>query len=438
MHKLLALQLRKCFGTEWESLNHSEPVQKLLKLVEQTYLQYDDDLRIQERMLEVNSRELTEALKNVKKQHDLLHNVADSVNDVIFYKDLEFRFIGCNRALEEFMGISSEELVGKTDFDFFPPEYASIFRERDKEVLAQMKTVVNTEWIKNAEDEAVLIVTTKTPLFNSSGECFGLVGVFRDITKEHRMEAEIQSQQAMLIQQSRLAAMGEMIGNIAHQWRQPLNTLGLAVQDVEDAYFYGEITESYIEKFRTTAMEQINFMSQTIDDFRNFFNPNKEKRYFLLEESVVSTLQILNPRLVKMGITYHVEIPKNLKMFGHQNEFTQVLFNLIKNAKDAFAQRDVDSPLIRIEAQCTPTSTKISVFDNAGGIEETIRERIFDPYFTTKEEGKGTGIGLYMSKIIIEKHMQGTLRHEPAPNGSVFIIDIPFQKGGYEENCHGQ
>ncbi len=430
MHKLLSLQLKKCFGKEWEQRAFPAEVQKLIDLVDQSYTQYDEDYRMLERTLDVNSAELTSILEEAQKQHEILRSVTESMDEMIFYKDLDFRYIGCNRRCAGFFGKTPADFIGRDDFELYPEEYATHFREMDRLMLAEMAPRTNTEWVKNAGGEDVLLLTTKAPLKNARGQVFGLVGIARDITREHRMEQEIVSQQALLIQQSRLAAMGEMIGNIAHQWRQPLNTLGLIVQDIEEACLHGEIDFDYIRKSRRNGMEQIRFMSRTIDDFRNFFTPNREKRWFSLFRSVQDTLQILERGIADQRIALRVGVDEAIRMYGYRNEFTQVLFNLLKNALDAFEEmpRRKDG-WIEIVAEMREGEIEIRVSDNAGGIAEAIREKIFDPYFTTKEEGKGTGIGLYMSRMIVET-MEGSLRAEPNAAGSTFVITLPaFPEG---------
>ncbi len=430
MHKLLSLQLKKCFGKEWEQRAFPAEVQKLIDLVEQSYTQYDEDYRMLERTLDVNSAELTSILEEAQKQHEILRSVTKSMDEMIFYKDLDFRYIGCNQRCAGFFGKTPDDFIGRDDFVLYPEEYATHFREMDRLMLAEMAPRTNTEWVKNAGGEDVLLLTTKAPLKNARAEVFGLVGIARDITREHRMEQEIVSQQALLIQQSRLAAMGEMIGNIAHQWRQPLNTLGLIVQDIEEACLQGEIDFDYIRKSRRNGMEQIRFMSRTIDDFRNFFTPNREKRWFSLFRSVQDTLQILERGIADQRIALRVGVDEAIRMYGYRNEFTQVLFNLLKNALDAFEEmpRRKDG-WIEIVAEMREGEIEIRVSDNAGGIAEAIREKIFDPYFTTKEEGKGTGIGLYMSRMIVET-MEGSLRAEHNAAGSTFVITLPaFPEG---------
>ncbi|MDP2193214.1 MAG: HAMP domain-containing sensor histidine kinase, partial [Alphaproteobacteria bacterium] len=269
------------------------------------------------------------------------------------------------------------------------------------------------------------LLTTKAPLVNSNGELFGLVGIARDITKEFYLEEEVKSQQAMLIQQNRLAALGEMIGNIAHQWRQPLNVLGLIVQDIQEAYHFDEVNVDYIDNTSSKAMEQINYMSQTIDDFRNFFSPNKDKKLFSISQSISDAIEMLLPDMNKYEIMCQTTVDEKLTVYGLKNEFTQVLLNLIKNAQDALLENDAKDRRIHITAKNDDNKVEISIADNAGGIPETIIDRIFEPYYTTKEEGKGTGVGLYMSKMIIEQNMGGRLEVSNHAQGACFSIRFP-------------
>ncbi|HEX5622996.1 MAG TPA: PAS domain-containing sensor histidine kinase [Sulfuricurvum sp.] len=421
MHKLLEIQLKKSLGSEWKTALSPE-LALFLELVDQSYTQYDEDHRLVEHILEVSSKELTEANRDIGKSHELLHSVTESINDSIFYKNLDFTYIGCNQHFEQFAGKSKEEIIGKNDFDLFEPTYANLFRKMDTLMLKTMKPRTNDEWVKHADGTDVLYQTTKAPLLNAQGELVGLVGISRDITKERHLEQEVKSQQAMLIQQSRLAAMGEMIGNIAHQWRQPLNALGLIVQDIEEAYEFGELNKEYIQTTSSKAMDQINYMSQTIEDFRNFFNPEKTKKLFSLHSSIMSTIDILSASMKKNGIQYTISIPENLQIYGYPNEFSQVIFNLLNNAKDALMGKEVTTPLLRIEAHQDNNKIQILISDNGGGIPEAVFPKIFDPYFTTKEEGKGSGIGLYMSKMIIQEQMQGTLKAHNIQDGVCFTI----------------
>ncbi|MDP3301143.1 MAG: PAS domain-containing sensor histidine kinase [Sulfuricurvum sp.] len=437
MHKVLEIQLKKSFGPQWQSAVESPEMNKLLALIDQSYAQYDKDYQLLEHILEVNSTELTQANKNILKKHELLHSVTESIDDLIFYKDLNFRYIGCNSSFSNFFGFSVETIIGKEDSELYESQYASLFREMDQMMLKEMKARTNNEWVKNVKGEDVYLLTTKAPLINSNGELFGLVGISRDITKEFYLEEEVKSQQAMLIEQNRLAALGEMIGNIAHQWRQPLNTLGLIVQDLQEAYHFSEVNEDYIDNTSSKAMEQINYMSQTIDDFRNFFSPNKDKKLFYISKSISDAIEMLLPDMNKYEIMCQTTVDEKLTVYGLRNEFTQVLLNLIKNAQDALLENHAKNRRIHITVKNDDNKVEISIADNAGGIPETIIDRIFEPYYTTREEGKGTGLGLYMSKMIIEEHMGGSLSVQNSKEGAIFTILLNATSPDNKEVNHG-
>ena len=237
-------------------------------------------------------------------------------------------------------------------------------------------------------------------------------------------------QKNMMFQQAKMASMGEMIGNIAHQWRQPLNAIGLLVQDLEDAYAYDELNEQYLHGMVEKSMNQINFMSKTIVDFRNFFQPNKKKREFDIIDAVNKTLDIVGQTLIKSEIELSVnrETDNEILFFGYQNELQQVILNLINNAKDSILEKNGDASRekwIRINIRDSDEQVTLSVSDNGEGIPENILERIFEPYYTTKEEGKGTGVGLYMSKMIIEQSMGGAFCVENGSAGATFSFTLP-------------
>ena len=242
---------------------------------------------------------------------------------------------------------------------------------------------------------------------------------------EKRLEKE-----RLLIQQSKMAMMGEMIGAIAHQWRQPLNSLGLTVQDVYLAHTFGELTSTYIEKYKKDSMNIIHRMSKTIDDFRDFFKPDKSEEPFVLEHAVEATLNIMLPQLNNHNIA--VDFSKNSEhgMYGYKSELEQALLILISNAKDALLDNKISKPKIHISIKnISNDMAKITVEDNGGGIREDIIDRIFEPYFTTKEQGKGIGIGLYMAKQIVERHIGGKLVAENTGfehNGARFTMEIPI------------
>ena len=230
----------------------------------------------------------------------------------------------------------------------------------------------------------------------------------------------------LMIQQSRLAGMGEMVGNIAHQWRQPLNSLGLVIQDLRAAHERGEMDKAYLDNSVREGMELIRHMSLTIDDFRNFFRPNREVKEFNLKDAVDRALSFVGKSFKNNNIEIETEVMEEIRLTGHPNEYSQVVLNILGNAKEALLEGRVERPMVRLRLFMEDGSSVLTISDNAGGIPDEIMERIFDPYFTTKDEGRGTVIGLYMSKAIIEKHMGGELTVRNINGGAEFRVEVPL------------
>jgi signal transduction histidine kinase len=234
---------------------------------------------------------------------------------------------------------------------------------------------------------------------------------------------ELREKDQLLILQSRQAAMGEMIGNIAHQWRQPLNTLGLMVQQ-QMFYDVGEITREFLDQNADRSMELIRHMAQTIDDFRNYFRPDKEKVEFKVGEAIANTLSLIEGSLQSPLIRVEIIAEDDPVIVGYRNEYAQVLLNVLNNARDALTEKEIDDPCVTITICTEGEKSVVTIADNAGGIPEGIMDRIFDPYFTTKGPQAGTGVGLFMSKTIIEKNMGGKLSVLNTAKGAEFRIEV--------------
>lgn len=235
-----------------------------------------------------------------------------------------------------------------------------------------------------------------------------------------------EGQEKMLIQQSKLAAMGEMIGNIAHQWRQPLNNLALRIQILEDDFNSNNLSKENLQELSVGSLNTINKMSKTIDDFRNFFSPSKEMKKFNVGEAITEALEIIEASLKYYDIHIVKRFYKDFEVYGYNTEFSQVILNLINNSKDALLKRkDIKHKKIIIELKkSTEYNVLIRVEDNGGGIDLDIIDKIFEPYFTTKYKAEGTGIGLYMSKMIIERNMNGKITARNSHDGVIFDVEI--------------
>ena len=235
---------------------------------------------------------------------------------------------------------------------------------------------------------------------------------------------ELRQKDHLLIQQSRLGVMGEMINNIAHQWRQPLNNIGLIIQNLQYALKTGAINEDLVDDDFDKTMQILMHMSRTIDDFRNFFKEDKEKQLFSIAKTVEQTVSLIADSLKCKYINIALHLDEKITIFGFKNEYTQALLNIINNAKDVLLERKIENPLITIRVFRENDLAIVTVHDNGGGIDESIFASIYDPYFTTKGPDKGTGIGLYMSKMIIEKNMGGSLTASNVPCGAEFRIEM--------------
>lgn len=230
----------------------------------------------------------------------------------------------------------------------------------------------------------------------------------------------------MLIEQSRLASMGEMIEQIAHQWRQPLNTIGLLNQNLYFKKQLGKLEDEDYYRTHEKIDTNLQYMSDTIDDFRNYYKSNKEKEIYALNEAIDAILNIVEATLNYTEIKIILDVQDGVKVHNVRNELQQVLLIIINNAKDALVINNIEEKKIDIKVTSKDDYAYITIDDNARGVADEIMSKIFDPYFTTKFASQGTGIGLYMAKIIIEKNMLGQLNATNIKDGARFTIKLPL------------
>ncbi|MBJ6723395.1 sensor histidine kinase [Geomesophilobacter sediminis] len=331
----------------------------------------------------------------------------------------------------------------ETDFDFFigrvhpddRPRIAELVRrallpEQGGAFDAIYRIVVDGK-------ERILSARGKTT-FDEQGRAVRMVGTCLDVTEILQTEKslkeetarrllaveELQRQERLLLDQSRLAAMGEMLGNIAHQWRQPLNTLALIIQEVPRFYQGGLFSKRYLDQSVARAMQVISSLSQMIDGFRSFIQPDVERVPFAAAVEVARAVALAEAAFDLLRNRILVDVDPQAVIVGYPNEYSQVILNILANAKDAFVERQVSQPVVRIRLFREGGRVVLTIADNAGGIPNEIIGRIFDPYFTTKGPTQGTGIGLFMSKTIVERHMDGTLRARNLADGAEFRIEV--------------
>lgn len=242
--------------------------------------------------------------------------------------------------------------------------------------------------------------------------------------KRHKNVNAISSKKStMLSQQSKMAAMGEMMDAVAHQWKQPLNSISMMNDMLGDDFKEGLVDEAYIDDMTETTQMQIEHMVNTLGEFRSFFRPSKDSKNFSIKECIDSVQILMKDELLKNTIEVTVDIQNNFEIYGLINEFKHLFLNLISNSIDAFNEKSIQNRTINIKSYLDNEHGIIEFEDNANGIPEHVIANIFKPNVTTKAEGKGTGIGLYMSSQIVQKH-NGTIDVKNANKGALFSINV--------------
>ena len=349
----------------------------------------------------------------------------DTIPNPIYYKNTEGKFLGCNTAFASLVNSSRNEIIGKTAFDFFPLKVATKNSDIDKELLQTFSTSTSEFTFYTPSNEMKHIILNKAVYKNIDGTIGGIVCIMDDITER------IQQKQ-FLIQQSKLAEMGDMIAAIAHQWNEPLVELSALVQDIQTSYLLKELKDKNVKEFVNDSMVQIKYMSKTLTDFRNFLKPSTKKQLFSISKALTEINEIIGKQVfysnIKMNFNYKNE-NEELLIYGYENEFKQVLLNIINNAKNKIVEKNLpinQKGTIDINIKRSTNSNTIEIIDDAGAIDEKIIKSIFEPYFTTKEDG--TGIGLYMAKVIIEEKMRGSITVRNDENHVIFTIKLPHKK----------
>ncbi|MEZ4600546.1 MAG: PocR ligand-binding domain-containing protein [Syntrophotaleaceae bacterium] len=247
-------------------------------------------------------------------------------------------------------------------------------------------------------------------------------GTIQDITEQVRMAEALREKDLLLLQQSRMAAMGEMISYITHQWRQPLQLISLLMQHLETEQQLGKVDEQSLSRAVQQILDLVEHMAVTLDDFRDFFRTDKRREPFDLKEAIGKILRFSAADMSLHQIEVVFDAPEGMAALGYGNEFSHVMLNILYNARDALVANRSENRRIRVGLRREGVRKAITIRDNAGGIPETVREKLFEPYFTTKKNG--TGIGLYISKIIVEKRFNGTLSARNVKDGAEFRIEI--------------
>ena len=270
-----------------------------------------------------------------------------------------------------------------------------------------------------------MLSTSKVPLKNHSGATIGVLGLYSDITQEYAAQEELKEKDKLLLVQSRQAAMGEMISMIAHQWKQPLSSIAAVVNTYQVQQALGKVSPESLDEQAKTIMGQVDYLSRTISDFRNFFKQDKVTKQVQSCEAMDEALLIIGKLLENSGIELRASCLSNKAFYTFPRELQHVFINLLKNAADVLVEKNKGERWISILTTEEDGFVSFEISDNGGGIDEALMHRIFEPYFSSKHEKNGTGLGLYMSKIIIDKHLKGSIICTNSDVGAVFTVKLP-------------
>ena len=365
--------------------------------------------------------------KEREKELKQAYTVFENAHDGIIITDENARIINVNKAFERNTGYFLVDVKGKNpkllksdiqDVDF----YKNMWKE------INLSSYWEGEIINKRKDGKLYVERLKiSTVYNEEKKLINYIALFSDITLQKEQQKLIKENEKILYQQSKMAAMGEMIGNIAHQWRQPLSVISVSASGIklyqEEGLYSKEDSKDFIE----AILNSTKYLSDTIDDFRNFYKEDLEKINFEVKKSIDKTINLLKTEFIKEDISVIYLGEPNIFIHGIENQFLQVTMNILNNAKDALIEKEIKNRHIFIDVYEENAKTYIEIQDNAGGVNEDIIEHVFEPYFTTKHKSLGTGIGLYMSEEIVTKQLNGKL--------SVYNKSINYKNVNYFGAC---
>jgi PAS domain S-box-containing protein len=393
--------------------------------------------------------------KNENRYRLLAENARDMIYRIQLKPNRYFEYV--SPSATNLTGYSPEEHYADSMLGF------KIVHPDDRHVLVELsagKAVFEKplllRWIR--KDGSVLWCEQRNvPIFDESGELIAIEGIARDVTEqkiveerlkvvnaelwdkklalesfnrslEQRITMEVEKNRNLdqiMALQARQAALGEMMGNIAHQWRQPLNAVSLAIYDLAEAFEHKEFSEEYMEEAMKDVNRIVQSMSQTIDDFRNYFSPQKERSTFNVRKIVQSALLIMSADMESNDIKIDSEFADDAIAFGYSNELIQIIINILKNARDSIIEYKPSERLIKLNVSTEQDKSSIQIFNTGPQVSETNLLKLFDPYFTTKDENNALGLGLYIAKILVEKNMKGKIFCNNLDDGVQFTIELP-------------
>ncbi len=328
-----------------------------------------------------------------------------------------------NHSFTEKTGFSLKDIKGK--------HVQSLLHKDNNSVINEINSALSNAVVWKGEIQGIskdsspyCLTSVATPITNSHGEIEEYIFINHDITQIKNLNKELQEKDEMISMQSRHAAMGEMISMITHQWKQPLSAMSAISNRIQMDVALEKVDPENMSKHAIIIEEQVQYLAQTIDDFKNFFKPSKTKEMSKITDVVEHTMKLIGKLITDNQIDLVMNLNADTMVDIYPKELLQVFINLLKNAVDAFEGKNIENKRISIKTEEDDKQVTIEIQDNAGGIPQELMKSIFDPYFTTKPDDQGTGLGLHICKTIIEKHMGGNVSVSNKEDGACFIIQL--------------
>ena len=361
---------------------------------------------------------ISKAFCNMSKR---MNAVLDDMYTFVAVLDTTGHILFVNNTPLQVSGLSSKDVKAKKLSDTYWWAYDSKRKDEISDLIDRCikGEIINYETqIQVFGGQLIWITFSLHPVYDSEGNIEHLVAEGVDISRQKQAYEE-------MLAQSRKAQMGEMISVIAHQWRQPLGVIGSVTGQIELSAELDTLDKYEIKKNMKKINETVEHLSSTMQQFTSFFNPNKKAQRTSFSSIVENSMTILGSSLQTQGININVNIMKEEHFISFEDELMQVLMDMLKNSADFFLQNKIETPFIEIEQFLKDGFICLSISDNAGGIDDEAIKHLFDPYFSTKEDEKGSGLGLHMSKMIVQDHCDGKIEVEQLDGGARFIICLP-------------
>jgi len=358
---------------------------------------------------ESNITNKSSELLQIQEELLIQAQITEQIHDSIITTDLNGNIISWNYGSQLIFGYEKEDAIGKHISLLYLKGNSDVVDKTIKylKVKDRFDTKIN---LLTQSNEIIQIEQTQSILKDDNNKPIRVIFYSKDITYKEVLRSEIDKQEKIIMEQSQHAAMGEMIGNIAHQWRQPLSVIATGASGMKIKKEHQLLDDEEFYKICDVIDENAQYLSRTIDDFKNFIRGDRVKKEFNFKKNIDSFLSLVDSTIKTNDITIICNVPDNITISGYPNELNQCFINIFNNAKDALKEKNIEDKLIFLTVSEDNENITSTILDNAGGIPDKIIVKIFEPYFTTKHQSQGTGLGLHMSYNIIVNGMNGTLR----------------------------